>query len=297
MAIFNNHIFFPTDFSDNAEQALTFAAEIAYQTGAKLTLFHAKRDPINFSPSAEPSRKNTSKAIEAKFEELLITLKNNKRYQNLTISTILQAGQPAPTLLNQISENQPGLVVMGRQGATASRSTIMGSVTTSIIQKSEVPVLAVPSNSTLDGFKKILFTTDYQNGDLAALTQTVAFARLFDATIDVLHVAEYNNLENDIKFRGFRELVTEHFEYDKITFHLLLEHDFFPGVVEYVSEHPTSLMVLVRYQKSFWERLAQRNHSKEMAFHSTMPLLILTGHKKDSERIIVENTQKAQDAG
>jgi hypothetical protein len=34
---------------------------------------------------------------------------------------------------------------------------------------------------------------------------------------------------------------------------------------------------MVRYKKTFWEKLVNRNHSKEMAFYTKVPLLVLIG--------------------
>ena len=291
MAIFNNHIFFPTDFSTNAEHALSFAAEIAHKTGAKLTLFHAIQDPVHSAPSAmdftagsETSREEKTRKANARFDKLINDLKQHKKYQDLKIATLLESGQPTACLLNQIAQDQPDLVVMGTQGSTSNRNAILGSVTAKIVQKSEVPVLAVPNESTLDTFKRILFTTDYNDYDLDALEQTIEFAQLFKTPVDILHIAEQDNLESAIKFRGMQSLVNDRFDTSNIEFHKIFEHDFFPGIADYVTEHPVSLVVMVRYKKSFWERLAQRNHSKEMAFYSKVPLLMLVGDDQENTK-------------
>jgi nucleotide-binding universal stress UspA family protein len=288
MALSLNHILFPTDFSKNAERALSFAAEIAAKTGARLTLFHASQETMDMAPNFAKSKDETIHDANTHFETLIKSLKKEERYEDLNISTILQSGQPTTSLLNKISEDKPGLVVMGTKGATGSRNAIFGSVTSNVIQKSEVPVLAVPYGSSTDKFKQIIFTTDYKEGDLLALEQTIDFARLFTSDIDILHVAEKQNLDSEIRFRGFRELVTSNIDYENINFHLKYEDDFFPGMADYLIEHETSLMVMVRYKKTFWQKLAERDHSKEMAFYSKVPLLMLLGQENSEKSLIME---------
>jgi len=288
MALSLNHILFPTDFSKNAERALTFAAEIAAQTGARLTLFHASQETMDMAPNFAKSKDETIHDANTHFEKLIKSLKKEEQYKNLNISTILQSGQPTTSLLNKISEDKPGLVVMGTKGATGSRNAIFGSVTSNVIQKSEVPVLAVPYGSTIDKFKRIIFTTDYKEGDLVALEQTIDFAKLFNSEIEILHVSEKQNLDSEIRFRGFRELVTSNVDYGNINFHLKYEDDFFPGMADYLVEHETSLMVMVRYKKTFWQKLAERDHSKEMAFYSKVPLLMLVGKEDPEKSLIME---------
>lgn len=274
-----DHIFYPTDFSKNAERALPFAAEIARQTGAKLTMFHANQDTMDFAPSFEAAKEENIQGTSHLFDQLISKLKEDDKYKNLNISTILQSGLPTTNLLDQITAQKPDLIVMGTKGATGNRNVLLGSVTTSIITKSEVPVLAIPNGSSLDQFDKITFATDFKEGDLGALLQTVDLAKIFDSAIDVLHVDEEQSMESEIKFRGFRELVKTQTDFNKIDFYSIQEYDFFTGATDYLADHSTSLLVMVRYKKTFWEKLAERNHSKEMAFYSKIPLMVLSGDR------------------
>jgi nucleotide-binding universal stress UspA family protein len=277
MALFNNHILFPTDFSNNAKRALPFAAAIAQRTQAKLTLFHASQDTMDFAPSFETTKEETIDQADKYFNELISELREEEKFNDLNISTILQSGQPTTSLLNTIAEHKTDLVVMGTKGATGDRNVLMGSVTTNIIKKSAVPVLAIPEGCKFDNFENILFTTDYKEGDWGALKQTAELAELFESNIDVLHVSQQQNLESEIRFRGFRDLVQSNISYKNIDFHHQYEADFFPGAADYLIEHSSSLLVMIRYKKSFWEKLAERNHSEEMALYSNVPLLVLIG--------------------
>src|SRR5699024_6015284 len=80
-----------------------------------------------------------------------------------------------------------------------------------------------------------------------------------------------------LKYRDFRDLITEKSDYENINFSIVSESNFFPGAANYIAEHESSLIVTVRYKKSFWKNISQRSHSKELAFYSTVPLLIIPG--------------------
>lgn len=278
MAFSIDHILFPTDFSDNAKHALPFAAEIAHRTGAKLTLFHSRPESktmTSFEGYVEPQDEDFSQ----QFDEMIAQLQKQDKYQNIEISTVVKSGHPVQGLINQESGQKPDLIVMGTKGATEDRSVIFGSVTSRTITKGEIPVLAVPEGSTPDPLSSITFATDFNEGDWGALQQVIDIARIFGASIDILHVAEKPGLESEIKFRGFRELVRTQTDYEPISFHLEYEIDFFAGVAEYHSEHKISLLAMVKYKKSFWEKLAERDHSKELAFYTEVPLLVLRGDR------------------
>lgn len=289
MAFSVNHILFPTDFSQNAERALPFAAEIALKTDAKLTLFHATQEQMDMAPDFEKTQNQVIDDSSNHFDELLNILERY-RYDDLKISTAIQKGQTVTALLNQIKERSIDLIVMGTKGVTDDRNAIWGSVASSVIQKSPIPVLTVPINSSLDNFNNFIFTTDYKEGDLKMLSSSIDIARLFDANLDVLHVSDQKNLESEIKFRGFREIVKEHITYDTITFHHNYELDFFPSISEFLADHPESLLVMVRYKKTFWEKLTNRSLSKEMAFYSKVPLLVLIGDQNAKLKTILESS-------
>ncbi|PAU93143.1 hypothetical protein CK503_13365 [Aliifodinibius salipaludis] len=291
MAFSINHIFFPTDFSKNAERALPFAAEIAHKTDAKLTLFHATQETMDMAPDFEKTRDQVIDDSSGHFDELLNNL-DGDRYSDLEISTVIQDGQTVTALLNQVNERSIDLIVMGTKGVTGDRNVILGSVASSVIQKSPVPVLAIPTGSSLDNFNNIIFTSDYKEGDLAALSHSTDIARLFHSSVDVLHVSDQKNMESEIKFRGFRDLVKEHIDYDNISFHHKYELDFFPTVSDFLAERLDSLLVMVRYKKSFWEKLTNRNLSKEMSFYSKVPLLVMIGDKSSTTETILEGSEK-----
>jgi len=291
MAFSINHIFFPTDFSKNAKRALPFAAEIALKTDAKLTLFHATQETMDIAPDFEKKRDQVIDDTSNNFDKLLNSLEGDQ-YNNLDISTVVQDGQAVTALLNQVDERSIDLIVMGTKGVTGDRNVILGSVASSVIQKSPVPVLAVPTGSSLDNFKNLIFTSDYKKGDLTALSNSIDFAKLFNSSVEVLHVSDQKNMESEIKFRGFRELANEHINYDNISFHHEYELDFFPTISQFLADRPNSLLVMVRYKKSFWEKLTNRSLSKEMTFYSKVPLLVMIGNQNSKSENILEGSEK-----
>ncbi|TYP95604.1 Nucleotide-binding universal stress protein, UspA family [Fodinibius salinus] len=291
MAFSIDRIFFPTDFSKNAEQALPFAAEIALKTGAKLTLFHASQEAMDITPDFEKTRDQVIDDSSKNFDKLLNSLEED-RYSSLEISTIVQDGQTVTALLNQVKERSTDLIVMGTKGVTGDRNAILGSVASSVIQKSPVPVLAIPIASSLDNFKNMIFTSDYKEGDLTALSDSIDLAKHFDSSVEVLHVSDQKSMESEIKFRGFRDLVNEYINYDKISFHHEFELDFFPTISQFLPDRADSLLVMVRYKKSFWEKLTNRSLSKEMSFYSKVPLLVMMGDQSSKVNTILEESEE-----
>ncbi|MGM0588070.1 MAG: universal stress protein [Bacteroidota bacterium] len=287
MAFDFNNIFFPTDFSKNAKRALPIAAKIASLAGSRLILCHTVSGTLD-RPDLAPDREKAINDARELFEQMIVELRQDDQYKDLEILVVLQSGPATTGLLEQAHKQGADLIVMGTKGATGNRKLLFGSVASSIILKSEIPVLAVPPGSSFDDFKHIAFTTDYHDGDLEALQQVIELAKLFDSSIDIIHVADQQNLLTDVEFRGFKDLVRDKTGYDKISFDIIYEYDFYPAMSEYCMDHPHSLLVMVRYKKTYWEKLVKKDHSKEMACYTKVPLLVLVGGKKTKKEIRTE---------
>ncbi|SMO59900.1 universal stress protein [Fodinibius sediminis] len=277
MALKLKNILFPTDFSINAQRALPFAAKIASLTGSTLILFHAIQVDLDFAPNFRQDQKKVTNKASQRFDTLIADLKRDDQYKDIEISRVLESEQPTAGILEISSEYKADLIVMGTKGATGDRNIIFGSVASSTINSSEVPVLAVPPDGGLDDLKHITFTTDYHEGDLNALKQTFDLAELFKSRVEVIYVAKQRSLLTEIKFRGFRDLVKDRSDYKNISFELKYDSDFFAVMADYFKDNPHSLLVMVRHKKAFWEKLVERNRTKEMAFYTKVPLLVLIG--------------------
>lgn len=277
------HIIFPTDFSSNARNAFFFAAEIARKSGAKLTIFHASSSSMDITPNYRQSRILEIDEISNKFDDRISEIREQEKFRNLNISTIIQSGIAVTSLLEYVEEVEPDLIVMGTKGATGNAKMLIGSVATNVIKNSQIPVITIPTGSVFDSFRSIVLTTDFKENDIEALKRLITFAKLFKARINILHIAEKGNLENDIKFRGFRELVKETFSYSNIDFLMIHEPQIFLATINYSLEISASLLAIIRYKKTFWENVSERNYSREMTFYSRIPVMIIPATKEKSE--------------
>ncbi len=274
-------VFLPTDFSKNANQALPFAAELALQNDAALFLMYCVEEPFDFAPMVAEKKEELVERVTEQFEQLVSELKSKNRFKKLQIKTKLLTGHPIVNIREEARALEAGLIVMGTKGATNSRNLLFGSFTTETILHSDIPVLVIPAGTSFNKFKQIIFTTDFHEDDLDAVNDVAEFAQSFNSTLRVVHIAESESLETEIKFRGYRELVNEQHPDTNIKFDLIYEADFFTGIADYMDKHPTDLLVMVRYKKSFWESLVSRSLSKEMGFYTEVPLLILLGKTPD----------------
>lgn len=271
------NILFPTDFSENSRNALDFALEIALKSGANLHIMHSIEEPYDFPSRVEEVKKSLSQGVKKLFDALIEEIKEDEKYDKAPIKTYIQTGRALYTILEETENQDIDLVIMGSKGRTGLKKILLGSTTAQIVQRSAVPVLAVPNQSSYKGFKQIVFATDYKDGDLNALQFVVSLAELFDSNINIFHSSAQNDLRTEIMFRGFKELVTEKINYSKIEFEEASYESFFDAAINKTWKDNISLLTMVHYEELFPP--LPKQESKEMSYYSEVPLLVLPGNE------------------
>lgn len=270
-----NTILFPTDFTDDAAQAYTFAVEVAARAGATLHLLHAIEEPYDFATRIEETVEALREEAEETFESQIAALRENDHYKNMQVEYHIRRGKPPHVINDAVEELGADLLIMGTKGESSLKRILYGNVTSDVILDTEVPILTVPKNSKKPYLDRFLFATDFRSKDMEALTATVNLARVFDAEVHVMHVSEQDELSEDLQFRGFKDLVKEQFEYEKIFFRHMRSERFSKGISDFLEEYPVSLIVITRYKKVFLRTLLWANNTQELTYHTTVPMLVL----------------------
>jgi nucleotide-binding universal stress UspA family protein len=135
------------DGSDHAARALMEAADLAQSGNARLTVMTSVPDPstwlvsgvalgggIDFEQLGRESEREYSDLLDTAVAELP---------EGLPVAKVLTHGRPGERILEQVSEGQHDLVVMGSRGRGELRSLLLGSVSHEVLNASRAAVLIV----------------------------------------------------------------------------------------------------------------------------------------------------------
>ena len=278
-------ILVPTDFSNNALKAITYAAEVALKTDGTLYLVHVIEPSINMatmqSDSKRPKilRDRTSKLKIAKDTVSII-------YPGLKVITRLLGGNTIESLINFSEKENMDLIIMGTTGASGLKKIFMGSVASGTIADSVIPVLTVPAAYTPEEPANILFATNHFEKDTSILQPVMDISKLFSATVHVVVFKEKDGdkhadlIYNEEQLNDYLHFLKEN--YASINFKgELLEGDDFETTLDGFNQlHSIDIISMVTYPKSFWERVLKKSATKQMSFHSTIPLLAIPANLK-----------------
>ncbi len=269
-------ILVPTDFSENAENALNYAAELSSKMKSEITLFHVYYIPV---PATDvPVVFLTEKEVRDEAELKLANAKGKfaEKYSNIKIITKAILGLSTDEIIEEAIDGAHDLIVMGTLGAGGISGFLIGTNTSSIVSNATCPVLAVPNGVKYSGIKKIVFAANYGVDDFENVFEAIDWAKSNEAELILLHVAT-GNLNEAVEFaeiQGFKEQVERESQYEKISFRLLKESDVYNGINLFLEDIGADLLIINKRNRSFVEGLFSRSLTRRMVIHSHIPLLV-----------------------
>lgn len=134
----------PTDLSENAEEAVDYACELARTLGAKVHLLHVIAVPVLGVP--ELGMALTSTMIDTMTQDnqnALDELAARKASLADIAPTILRTGDARDVINQTAKEIGADLIVLGTHGRRGVTRVLLGSVAETVVRSAPCPVLTV----------------------------------------------------------------------------------------------------------------------------------------------------------
>jgi nucleotide-binding universal stress UspA family protein len=180
-------ILVPTDFSENAEHALSYAIELAKQCSAKLHLLHTPVIPtyllmdLSYSPGPEAVTRILNDAQDQlDAQAKLIDQAGIEHF------TVIREGTVHEVIRDYAREHDVDLVVVGTHGRTGVSKLMYGSVAERVIKTVHTPIIVIPTG----GGKLpdcIVVGYDFSGPSKRAADAAGAIHRVFRAPVHLVH--------------------------------------------------------------------------------------------------------------
>lgn len=263
-----------TDFSETAENATHFALELALVANAACTLVHAYKMPYDFAAQMENRVVAIKKNAEEKLGKLVHHFKNDSRYSSLQIDHKVEEGSPESVATELAEETGTDLIILGLSRHSKMETFMDGNTGVEVIERSRIPVLAIPLQARYSAPKEIIYAAEYREEDLQNLDELSQWAKLFSARLRVIHIQEGSTKEEKLRFRGISEEVTDRLAYPYITQELIKADDVEEGIMKATSSQEGIILAMAHYHKSLLKDIFGRSHTKAIAMETMVPLMI-----------------------
>lgn len=269
-------ILIPTDFSEVANNALQYAIHLAKKVNAELHVFHIKNIPL-----VDTSYPNTI------YQTYMVEIDEfaTKNFERLEANVLTPSGlsfktQSAYGFINdEIQEysktNKIDLIILGTTGASGIQEILIGSNAASVVAKSEIPVLIIPPMAKFEEILHLVYATDFNEPEFPAVSRLAYFSGLYNAEISILHVKseydDYFDKEHNFFVKNKDQIALNNWKIVNVT----EKENIIESINSYVEANHTNLLVMAKHNRNFFDKLFHRSLSKQMAFHTKIPLLVL----------------------
>ncbi|MEW7279789.1 universal stress protein [Aquimarina sp. 2201CG1-2-11] len=278
-------ILLPTDFSDNAYNAIRYAMQFFKDEETIFYLlntftpasYHAEyliENPTVYGLE-DVALANSNKGLE----RIEIKLKKefaNQKHEFVRLSAF-------NTLIGEIKEvvdtYKIDLIVMGTKGATGAKEIFIGTHTMYTIKKVKCPVIAVPSGYQYQTPNDILFTTDYnfnpKNPFIPLLREVCG---KHHSKLHVLNA--YAGVLLHEKQEKTKMFLDKYLEKNTHVFHIAEDVDVLEAVEGFLAKHTINLLIMIHNKHSFFENLLFTPVINKITYHTNIPFLVIPSEKR-----------------
>lgn len=275
------NILIPTDFSENAQNAIAYALAYFSDVAVNFYILHVSHTHTITKEEEQELFSDFDTEMQT-VQSTSATLREEIRKYQIRSQNPAHSFSPLHENLNLVEairknviEKEIDYILMGTKGTTKINGAEMGSNTCDVITKVKCPILVIPENAKFNGIKNIAFLTDYnciyRNKIITRLSETLDLHR---SPLRVLHIKAQNTgltaAQTDNK--GFLHYF---FKDKKHSFHFVENKDLEIGIQDFVETWDISLVSIVAKNLNLIQRLLLRPAVKSVSYSVNVPFLVL----------------------
>ncbi|MFD1614081.1 universal stress protein [Gelatiniphilus marinus] len=279
-------ILIPTDFSENAINAINYAVALFKYDICEFYFMHAYQDDIYADEAllANESLERITMLIGKKSEEQLkntLSLTAGRSHNPRHTYHIIASNNLLVDEANKIVDEQNiDIIVMGTRGKTNDRNLTFGSHTLQVLKYVQCPVLAIPENYRYTKPNHILFPTDYmipyKRRELKLLCE---IAVPYRAVIDMLYISKSNTLS--LRQKDNKAFIEGELCKNNINFKIENSKHIINAIYKHIKENGTDLLVMVNTRHSFLEHFLFQSTIDELSLNLDIPFLALQNMRRN----------------
>ncbi len=273
-------VLIPTDFSENAFNAITYALELLKYDQTEIYLVHAYADEvyenkaINARALFEEVKGQVHLKAETELAETVIRMKEISPNPKHTIITKASFGTLIDVVNDVVESENIDLVVMGTLGKSSHKEITFGSETLQVAKYVKCPVLVVPSKYHDMHPKHFLFPTDFlipfKRRELK-LVETMV--RYFAARLKVMYVSKFEKLS--FRQEDNKAFFESCFDEKYIEFEHVEGEDVLETIERKLEDEPIDMLVMVNSRHSYLENVLYTSKIDTLGLEIKIPFLIL----------------------
>ncbi len=263
---------------------LNYVAGMATNLSAKVKVLYA-HPPVNYpvgvadapgQASIEMRRTTEQFVAEATSSLNKTTAEINERLLNSAFTDVIaQVGYADSLAQKMVENNEVHMVVM--EGKKDEGFWSQSSSNMDVVEKVNCPVWIIPKEAVYQPFKQIVYATDFKKEDITNIKNLIRLFPVYMPNIVALHITDSVDFEERVKKAGFVEMLRKQIDYEQLWVKAVYQskHDDLNFLInEYALKTNSDLIVVLKENKSFFKRIFNTSHTKEILKTTQFPVLV-----------------------
>ena len=262
----------PTDFSASANNAIAYAAKLAKQVHAELTLLNVQslfdHTPAEAIWGEELNVEAATAQLEAQCREVTSVFKIPCYSEVITsIASISKAiGDKAARY---------DLIVMGTSGPADVFEFFSGTNTYHVIRKSSTPLLLIPEICGYTDITKVVYAFDYWRKSDLPIQQLIGFTKPVNSSLTVLQIMEESvSRDAEKELVSFQHVVRDLYPNEPLDFDILHTDNLINAIHQYIVKNEVDVLALCAEDYGFLEALFHKSVIKAFSVIAEYPVFV-----------------------
>ena len=272
-------ILIATDFSKASRNASIYGVQLAKFLNARVILFNAYVMPavaaLGLTISRYDMMMQTDKLLLDEADILDPTLD--------IVEILCEEGLPENIIINIANEKKVDFIISGMKGTGKNFKRIFGSTATLLAQKTNIPLIIVPEDAKFKTPETIVFANDgSMSSDKQVLEYLAAITQTFKSKLYVVKVIK----DKDEEWFEASDITHESNKVLKIldsSYQFPVDTDIRHALNKFIINQHADMLVMVPHNHNWLNRLFRKSETKDMLFHTHIPVLVLPGTSIEGE--------------
>ena len=270
----------PTDFSENAFNALKYACQIFKYERSEFLILHAYADEV-YGQDVQLKRsfftelkEVTYQKSESSLEDTIEKIKEYSPTPKHRFKKVSAFGTLTDEINDWVNDENIDIVVMGTRGQTNDRSITFGSNTLQVLKYVHCPVLAIPEDYNYHAPRQLLFPTDFmvpfKRRELKLICD---MSGSFRSDIHLLYINPMKKLS--LRQEDNKQFLEECLQKANLSFETTAEEDKEIAITKYIVHNDIDMLVMVNSRHSHLEEMLYQSTIDKIGLHIKIPFLVL----------------------
>ena len=268
----------PVDFSEAADNAIDYAANLAKINNAELVLLHIVReitmqDFVSTSVTPPPTIEQRKTIAKERLNNYCLAIE--KEFNVSCKASVKNYPSNVSKAIKSASEiGRYDLIIMGTNGADDLNQFYFGTHTYDVIKRISCPLLMIPETWAYNGIKNIVYATDYHKDDIEKMKEVLELTKNFNTIITILHISQKPTAVSQDVFRILMSSMEEQLQGQQLRFKRLVEDDVVQGIEDYMLDNDADMLVILTHSQSFFKKISRKSITRKLSYIASYPVLV-----------------------